>query len=89
MINRLSAQIVFKPLNKELMQAILKKELDIFLGKWKSKIGLKLPSFGPKKLSAVIDKIYDAQYGARPIYRYIHDEVEPDLIDQVIAKEMN
>jgi ATP-dependent Clp protease ATP-binding subunit ClpA len=88
LINRLSAQIVFKPLTKELMSAILKKELDIFLGHWKVKIGLKLPKFTPKKLSEVVEKIYDAQYGARPIYRYIHDEVEPALIEQIIDQEM-
>jgi ATP-dependent Clp protease ATP-binding subunit ClpA len=45
LINRLSAQIVFKPLSKDLMGQILRKELDLFLGQWKAKVGLKLPKF--------------------------------------------
>lgn len=89
LINRLSGQIIFNPLSKELMMNIFEKELSLFLGQWKEKSSLTLPKFNKKKITEIIDTIYNPQYWARPIYRYIHDEIEPILIDAAIAHEMN
>ena len=41
-------------------------------------------SFSKKKIASIIDEIYDPQYGARPIERYINDNVEPEIINQLI-----
>lgn len=68
---------------------IFEKELSLFLGQWKEKSSLTLPKFNKKKITEIIDTIYNPQYWARPIYRYIHDEIEPILIDAAIAHEMN
>ncbi len=84
LMNRLSSMIVFKPLSKEVLQKIFKKEFKEFITTWKQKKWLKFPSFWPKKISKIIDEIYDPQLWARPIGRYIHDEIEPGLIDQVM-----
>jgi ATP-dependent Clp protease ATP-binding subunit ClpA len=32
----------------------------------------------------IIDKIYDPQYWARPVERYIQDEIEPTLIKKIL-----
>ncbi|OQY36460.1 MAG: hypothetical protein B6229_10050 [Spirochaetaceae bacterium 4572_7] len=34
----------------------------------------------------MIDEIQDPQYGARPISRYIHDTIEPEIITQLLEK---
>ena len=36
----------------------------------------------------VIDDIYNPQFGARPIDRYLYGELEEKLIQQVMEKEM-
>jgi ATP-dependent Clp protease ATP-binding subunit ClpA len=47
---------------------------------------VKLPKLTDKKIEEIIDKIYDPQYGARPINRYIHDTIEPEIINQLLEK---
>lgn len=85
LVNRLSAQIVFNPLSKEIFGEILRRELQIHLDLWKWKQSIKLPKYTKTKITAIVDQIYNPIYGARPIHRYIHDEVESALIEQVIS----
>lgn len=85
LINRLSSMIVFRPLSKDILWKIFKKEFKNFITTWKQKKWLKFPTFWPKKISKIIDEIYDPQLWARPIERYIHDEIEPGLIEQVMS----
>lgn len=84
--NRIDYNIIFKPLSKDLMGQILKIKLDDFLKVWTSKTGVSVPSFDDHKISSIIDKIYNPQFGARPIEKYIYDEVEPELIEQIMAQ---
>lgn len=85
LLNRLSAQIVFKPLTKERLAEIFMKELKQYYTHWTLKYPeMKLPRFGKKKVSDIIDKIYEPAHGARPIHRYLHNELEPILIEKVI-----
>ncbi len=39
-----------------------------------------------EKIKKIIDKIYEPQLGARPIERYIFDEIEPMLINKILNK---
>ncbi len=90
LINRLTAQIVFKPLSKEQLWIILHNNIKEFYTHWRGKYKwLTLPRFTKKKIAQVIDKIYDPAYWARPIQRYIENELEPELINQVIQKEID
>lgn len=85
LLNRLSAQIVFKPLTKERLAQIFMKELkDYYSHRTKKYPEMKLPRFGKKKVSDIIDKIYEPAHGARPIHRYLHNELEPLLIEKII-----
>ena len=86
LINRISQMIVFKPLTKEVLSSIFQKEIKDFLSAWKKKWWISLPTFSKKKVTNIIDELYDPQLGARPLWRYIHDTVEPDLIEQVIKQ---
>jgi len=86
LINRISKMIVFKPLSKEVLWNIFRNEIKSFLATWKVKKWLKLPTYNKKKVTSIIEELYDPQMWARPIQRYIHDEIEPDLIEQVMKQ---
>jgi ATP-dependent Clp protease ATP-binding subunit ClpB len=87
LLNRIDYIIVFRPLSKEILAKIFKQKLEEFYSQWKSKEGVKLPKFSKKKIEEIIDEIYSPEFGARPIERYIYDEIEPKLIEQVIKLE--
>ena len=82
-LNRLDGIIVFKPLSKEVLEQIMETKLTEFLKQWK-KEGIKLPRFTKKQISQIVEKISQPQYWARPLERYIYEEVEPKLIDQIL-----
>ena len=84
LLNRLDYISIFRPLSQEVLVSIFEKELKDFLAVWKEKTDLDLPKFTKKKIVSIIKDIYDPQYGARPISRYIHDTIEPDLIQKVM-----
>jgi len=84
LINRLDYVVVYKPLTKEILSGIFKTKINEFLVQWKTKPWIKLPKFTDKKVAEIIDEIYDPQFGARPIERYIYDKIEPDFIEQIM-----
>lgn len=84
-INRFDNIVVFKPLSKEILARIFKIKLNEYLSYWKWKEGIKLPEFTMKKIDWIIEKIYKPEFWARPIERYIQDEIEPELIEQLLA----
>ncbi|USN55570.1 MAG: ATP-dependent Clp protease ATP-binding subunit [Candidatus Peribacteria bacterium] len=88
LVNRLSGLLVFSPLSKEVLADIFRVQYKEFSDQWKTKEGIKLPKFTKERIAKIIDKIYDPQFGTRPIERYIHQEIEPQLIQQVIDKEL-
>lgn len=86
LINRLDYKIVFRHLNKDTLAQIMKIKIDEFLGTRKTNTDVKLPTFSDKKIKEIIDKIYDPQYGARPLERYIQDTIEPEIINEILEK---
>jgi ATP-dependent Clp protease ATP-binding subunit ClpB len=84
LINRIDHKIVFKPLSKEVLTSIFKKNLKDFLNSWKENSKAKVPEYNDKKIKKIIDEIYDPQYGARPVERYIHDTIEPEIIQKLM-----
>jgi len=87
LLNRIDHKIVFKPLSKEVLANIFEKNLNEFLYSRKVNSQVKLPEYSKKQIAKIIDEIYDPQYGARPIERYINDNVEPEIINQLINNE--
>lgn len=86
LLNRIDYTIVFRPLEKEHLQSILQLQLDKFLLQRKNGYEGKLPTFSKKKVQAIIDEIYDPQFGARPIEKYIFEKIEPEIIDAIMKK---
>jgi len=64
----------------------MKIKIEEFLATRKLNSEVKLPKFSDAQISAIIDKIYDPQYGARPLERYIQDSIEPDIIKSILDK---
>ena len=84
LLNRIDHKIVFKPLSKEVLANIFEKNLNEFLCSRKVNSQVKLPEYSKKQIAKIIDEIYDPQYGARPVERYINDNIEPEIIKQLI-----
>ncbi|MDR0369598.1 MAG: AAA family ATPase [Candidatus Peribacteria bacterium] len=84
LINRIDYKVIFRPLNKENLTEIFNKQLTSFLDIWKTNEQVTLPKFNKKQIEEIIDKIYDPQYGARPVERYIQNDIEGDLIAMVL-----
>ena len=82
--NRIDHKIVFKPLTKENLTEIFNNQIKKFLEAWKENNQVKLPKFTKSEVTKIIDKIYDPAFWARPIERYINDEVEPKIINSLL-----
>ena len=84
-INRLDAVIVFRALNRENIQQIVKLELD--------KVALRLQEHEivlhatPDALTRMGEMGYDPDMGARPLRRVIQQYVEDPLSDALLAGE--
>ncbi|MFL7871100.1 MAG: AAA family ATPase [Anaerolineales bacterium] len=82
-INRVDSVVVFRALNKEDIQNIVKLELD--------KVSARLQDHNltltasPEALSLLADLGYDPEFGARPLRRVIQQKVEDPLSDKVLA----
>ncbi len=87
MLNRIDHTVIFKPLSRQIITDIFAKKVKEFLSVWSEKTQVKVPRFSKKKIDGIIEKIYDPAYGARPLDRYIHDEIEPVLIEQVMENK--
>lgn len=82
--NRIDHTIVFKPLPKKLLRQIFTTQLEAFTKTWSEKTNLQAPRYSSQKITSIINQIYDPQFGARPIEKYIHNTVEPELIEQIM-----
>jgi ATP-dependent Clp protease ATP-binding subunit ClpC len=82
-INRVDSVVVFRALNKEDIQNIVKLELD--------KVSARLQDHNltliasPEALALLADLGYDPEFGARPLRRVIQQKVEDPLSDKVLA----
>jgi len=87
LLNRIDYKIVFKALNKEILTNIFKNDLKEFLSTRKKNSDIVLPKYNDKKIKEIINKIYEPQYWARPIHRYIHDTIESEIIEKIMKKK--
>ena len=84
LLNRIDYKIVFKHLEKDVLAKIMKNKINVFLEAWKHNSEIALPKYTDKQIKEIIEKIYEPQYGARPLDRYIQDEIEPQLIAKIM-----
>jgi ATP-dependent Clp protease ATP-binding subunit ClpC len=84
-INRLDATVIFRSLNKEDIQKIVKLELDKVTERLvEHELAL---TATPEALATLADLGYDAEFGARPLKRIIQQKVEDLLSDRVLSGE--
>lgn len=84
LLNRFDAVIVFKPLGQEEMTQITKNLLKSFsISLLKKDITV---NFDEKVIEKIVKEGFNEQFGARPIRRFIQDNIE-DLIAQKILKD--
>ncbi|HPP63171.1 MAG: ATP-dependent Clp protease ATP-binding subunit [Anaerolineales bacterium] len=82
-INRLDGTVIFRSLNKDDIQQIVRIELD--------KVAARLIEHNltltatPEALSALADQGFDPEFGARPLRRVIQQRVEDPLSDKLLS----
>ncbi len=82
-INRLDSVIVFRSLNKEDIQRIVKLELEKVAARL-TEHNLSLTAT-PAALSLLAEQGFDAEMGARPLRRIIQNRVEDPLSDNLLS----
>ena len=82
-LNRIDETIVFRTLNKEDLQEIVK----LLVGKLKDRLfknfSIKL-SIKEEVYKYIVDKSYNPKYGARPLRREIQNSMENELTDLIL-----
>jgi ATP-dependent Clp protease ATP-binding subunit ClpC len=84
-INRLDATVIFRALNKEDIQKIVRLELNKVAERLKEH-NLILTATA-EALAELADLGYDAEFGARPLRRVIQQKVEDPLSDKLLSGE--
>ncbi len=82
-LNRVDEIIMFQPLGREDVRAIVEMQLNQLMGKLEERDIHLVPS--EELLEHIIQTGYDPQYGARPIKRLIQRELLNELSRQIIA----
>ncbi len=81
-MNRLDEVIVFRPLNKEQMEAIVEIQLGELTGRLRDKkLDLKLT---PEASELLVQEGFDPQFGARPIKRALRRLLEDPLAEELL-----
>ena len=80
--NRLDAVVEFSKLNDEIVKGIVEKFIDELNGELKKKkISVKLSE---KAIEFIAQSSYSSEMGARPIKRYIQDNITNKLSDEIL-----
>lgn len=82
-INRIDKTIVFRPLDKKILQKIILLQMDNLISRLKQ-IGIEM-TFDKKAVSLILKETFIPEYGARPVRRYIQDKIEDKIADDMIA----
>jgi ATP-dependent Clp protease ATP-binding subunit ClpA len=80
-INRIDKIVVFNPLDKEKIKAIVK----LLLSDFEQRLGEKeyTLTYTEKVVEDIAKKVYNPEYGAREVRRFIQDNIE-DIIAEFI-----
>lgn len=78
-INRIDKTIVFRPLDKKILEKIILLQLSDLTNRLKQ-IGIDM-TFDKKAINCILDATFAPEYGARPVRRYIQDKIEDKIAD--------
>ncbi|WP_051521784.1 ATP-dependent Clp protease ATP-binding subunit [Mycoplasmopsis gallinarum] len=82
-LNRIDEVITFKPLSKEAIKEVVKLELDKLIKRVKSAKDINL-AYDDKVAEFIAEKAYDPNFGARPIRRYVQNNLESVIAYKII-----
>jgi len=84
-LNRVDKTIVFKPLNKQMIEDIVKLQLNELSDRLKDKrITIEAT---PKAIELLAQLSYKPEYGARPVRRKIQDIIEDPIAERILDGE--
>jgi len=83
-VNRIDKIIVFNPLDKENIKKIVKLQMQDFEDRLKKK--WIIIRYSPALITSIAEKVYNPEFGAREIRRYITDTIE-DKIASILIEE--
>ncbi len=84
--NRLDAVVRFGPLSHEIMQSIVRKELDALRVRLSEKqVNLKVSE---EAVALLAEQGYSPEFGARNVARVIEEQITAPLVDQVLFGEL-
>ena len=86
-LNRIDDIIVFKSLDKENVKSIIKLILNDINKKIKDQFIT--ISYTDKTLDFIVEKAYDPSYGARPLKRFIHKDIETNLSKMILSGKIS
>jgi ATP-dependent Clp protease ATP-binding subunit ClpB len=86
-LNRVDEIVYFNPLNKDVQYKIVEK----MLGELRDRLTEQFYSFDfTKRLKQwILDSAFSPEYGARPIRRFIQDQVETAVANAIVKGEVN
>ena len=80
---RISATIVFNPLNNDVAKLIVKKELKTLTAKLKAK-GISV-KYTDATINEIVKRGVSAQYGAREIQRVVDNDIKKMFVKQIVS----
>jgi ATP-dependent Clp protease ATP-binding subunit ClpC len=84
-VNRIDKVIVFNPLDKKEIKKIVKLQLDDL--EWRlEKVGITL-TYDQKVLTFITKTVYNPDFWAREIRRYISDNIEDIIAEKIITQQ--
>ena len=84
LINRFDKIIFFNKIDKNLLTEIFKKYYKEYKQQWKDKKWINIPTINKEQIEEIISKIYKEWSGVRWIEKYIHNDLETKIIQDLI-----
>ena len=81
-INRIDKVVVFNPLDKAKIKKIVKLQLEKLEERLK-KVGIEI-SFNTRTINLIAKDVYNPEFGAREIRRYITDMIEDEIAEKIL-----
>lgn len=86
-LNRIDEIVYFDPLSKDTQRLIVKKMLDELSSRLKEQYYS--VSFDESIVKYVLDSAFDTQFGARPLKRFIQDQIETYLASKIVEGNLS
>lgn len=81
-INRIDKTVVFHPLDKKILEKIIILQMDDLVSRLQ-KIGISA-SYDKKSIAVISDDTFTPEYWARPVRRYIQENIEDQIAEHII-----